>query len=111
MASPRRAVTPWMETSAVGVEAPLKMLCALEEVWEVKLPLRRKMAEGFSLVSLYKLVGFENEVVSVERDERLTFLVVGSLCLARRGVLLLRSRQGMALQQSIRRSATKVDSI
>ena len=34
-----------------------------------------------------------------ERFWRLTFLVVGSLCLARIGVLLLRSRQGMGLQQ------------
>ena len=61
MASPRRAVTPCRETSAVGVDAPLKMLCAVEEVWEVKLPRRRKMAEGFSLESLdWGWEGFEN---------------------------------------------------
>lgn len=56
MASPRIAVTPWGETSATGVLAPLKTACVSEDCAE-KLPRRRKIADGFSLESLQIVCG------------------------------------------------------
>lgn len=94
MAMPRMAFTPWGETSAVGVLAPLKTMRESLN-WEEKLPRSRKMADGLSLESLCARGGL-CQSSSRSRDGR-TFRGAGNPFLAKRGVRLHRSHRERGL--------------